>query len=270
MAIGHPRETVMRAIAQRIWQPTLIVAIGLALLFIRPGVPWLEALSSSDGSTGDPSNGVGVATHGLKLLAAALIGVSITLVQRRSRVNHVAPASIEAMEQAQVLLAMAGALMMMLVGNSLAHAFGIAGAASIVRFRTPVDDPRDVTVLFMLMGLGMAAGMGAFEMAGVGALFLAIVLLSLHRLEVKDGRAVKVRLVASGAAFPLAHVHEVFTHHHIPIEPLEVTAGTETAMRFRGRFATDEGLDSQLETISHQLLADGGLKEVSWEPAKVH
>jgi uncharacterized membrane protein YhiD involved in acid resistance len=174
------------------------------------------------------------------------------------------------MEQAQVLLAMAGALMMMLVGNSLAHAFGIAGAASIVRFRTPVDDPRDVTVLFLLMGLGMAAGMGAFEMAGIGALFLALVLLSLHKLEVKEGRAVKVKLVAHGAAFPLAHVHAVFTSHNIPLEPLEVTAGKETAMRFRGRFASDEELDHQLEAISEQLLADGGLKEVSWEPAKVH
>jgi hypothetical protein len=260
----------MRPLAQRIWQPGLIVAIVcLALLFTQPRAKWLEALSTSDG-TGAGPNGVGPAIHGLKLLVAALIGASITLVQRRSRVNHVAPASIEAMEQAQVLLAMAGALMMMLVGNSLAHAFGIAGAASIVRFRTPVDDPRDVTVLFLLMGLGMAAGMGAFGMAGVGALFLAIVLLTLHRLEAKDGRAVKVKLVASGAAFPLAHVHEVFTRHHIPLEPLEVTAGKETAMRFRGRFESDDGLDEQLEAISQQLLADGGLKEVLWEPAKVH
>ena len=59
-------------------------------------------------------------------------------------------------------------MMMIIIGNSLARAFGIAGAAGIVRFRTPVDDPKDVTILFLLMGLGMATGLGAFAVAGLG------------------------------------------------------------------------------------------------------
>ena len=62
------------------------------------------------------------------------------------------------MEQAQTLLCVSGAMMMIIIGNSLARAFGIAGAASIIRFRTPVDDPKDVTILFLLMGLGMSVG----------------------------------------------------------------------------------------------------------------
>ena len=64
------------------------------------------------------------------------------------------------MEQAQTLLCVSGAMMMIIIGNSLARAFGIAGAASIIRFRTPVDDPKDVTILFLLMGLGMSSGLG--------------------------------------------------------------------------------------------------------------
>ena len=71
-----------------------------------------------------------------------------------------------------MLLCMSGALMMIIIGNSLARAFGIAGAASIIRFRTPVDDPKDVTILFLLMGLGMSAGLGAFAVAGLGTAFL--------------------------------------------------------------------------------------------------
>ena len=47
-----------------------------------------------------------------------------------------------AMQHAQILLCVAGAMMMIIIGNSLARAFGIAGAASIVRFRTPVEGPQ--------------------------------------------------------------------------------------------------------------------------------
>ena len=70
------------------------------------------------------------------------------------------------MEQAQTLLCVSGAMMMIIIGNSLARAFGIAGAASIIRFRTPVDDPKDVTILFLLMGLGMSSGLGAVRGRG--------------------------------------------------------------------------------------------------------
>ena len=86
------------------------------------------------------------------------------------------------MEQAQTLLCVSGAMMMIIIGNSLARAFGIAGAASIIRFRTPVDDPKDVTILFLLMGLGMSTGLGALAVAGLGTAFLCITLLVLGGL----------------------------------------------------------------------------------------
>src|ERR1700704_1158586 len=90
--------------------------------------------------------------EGVSLLAAACIGILIVAVQRWTRREHPLTRS---MEQAHVLLCLAGALMMLIVGDSLPRAFGIAGAAAVVRFRTPVDDPRDITVLFLLMGLSM-------------------------------------------------------------------------------------------------------------------
>jgi anti-anti-sigma factor len=95
-----------------------------------------------------------------KLVAAALIGMLVSSVHEP--VSRDRPRSLE---QAQTLLCVSGAMMMIIIGNSLARAFGIAGAAGIVRFRTPVDDPKDVTILFLLMGLGMAAGLGAFAVA---------------------------------------------------------------------------------------------------------
>jgi hypothetical protein len=103
-----------------------------------------------------------------KMIAAALIGALVTAIHHP--VGRDRPKSLE---QAQTLLCVSGAVMMIIIGNSLARAFGIAGAAGIVRFRTPVDDPKDVTILFLLMGLGMATGLGAFAVAGSAPRFSA-------------------------------------------------------------------------------------------------
>src|SRR6266542_1505015 len=78
-----------------------------------------------------------------KFVAAGLIGLLVTAVQRRFQDKPMT----QAMEHAEVLLCVSGALVMMIIGESLARAFGIAGAASIIRFRTPVEDPKDITVL---------------------------------------------------------------------------------------------------------------------------
>ena len=106
----------------------------------------------------------------VELLSAGVIALFVTFVQKLQRDQPLT----RSMEQAQVLLCVSGALMMIsIIGNSLARAFGIAGAAGIIRFRTPVDDPKDVTVLFLLMGLGMACGVGLLPVAALGGLFLA-------------------------------------------------------------------------------------------------
>ena len=102
----------------------------------------------------------------MRLGVAALIGIGVTAVQRRGRARR---RQAQAMHHAQILLCVSGAMMMVLINDSLARAFGIAGAASLVRFRTPVDDPRDAAVMFLLIGLGMASGVGAFALAAGGA-----------------------------------------------------------------------------------------------------
>ncbi len=102
-------------------------------------------------------------------MVAAIVGMLVTAVHRGYRSEREANPTLD---QAQVLLCVAGALMMIIIGSDLARAFGIAGAASIIRFRTPIEDARDITVLFILMGLGMAAGLGGFALAGLGTLFL--------------------------------------------------------------------------------------------------
>ena len=136
-----------------------------------------------------------------KLVAAALIGILVTAVHQARR-RAIAQGS-RSMEQAQMLLCVSGALMMIIIGNSLARAFGIAGAASIIRFRTPVDDPKDVTILFLLMGLGMSAGLGAFAVAGLGTAFLCLTLVGLDLMVKQQTRLMSVEIVAERPHVPV-------------------------------------------------------------------
>ncbi len=200
-----------------------------------------------------------------KLIAAAVIGMLVTIVHRQYR----APAERQAnpaMDQAQVLLCISGAMMMIIIGNNLARAFGIAGAASIIRFRTPVEDARDITILFLLMGLGMAAGLGALAVAGLGTLFLCAMIPLLNMFSSERPRTMMVEIVAHERHFPMAHVHHVFAVNGILFEPREVSQGDEATAKY---LTTLKPTDS-LEDLSAQLMGDGkkGIKNVSWSPPK--
>jgi len=78
--------------------------------------------------------------------------------------------------QTQILLAMVAAALMMIVGDSAARAFGIFAAASLVRFRTNIRDPKEITVLLISLAIGLASGVGRWEL-GVSLCLFSLVLL---------------------------------------------------------------------------------------------
>src|SRR5687767_7695229 len=78
--------------------------------------------------------------------------------------------------QTQILLAVVAAALMMVVGDSAARAFAIFAAVSLVRFRTNIRDPKEITVLLISLALGLAAGVGRWEL-GIGLCLFALALL---------------------------------------------------------------------------------------------
>jgi uncharacterized membrane protein YhiD involved in acid resistance len=78
--------------------------------------------------------------------------------------------------QTQILLAVVAASLMMIVGDNAARAFAIFAAVSLVRFRTNIRDPKEVTVLLISLALGLAAGVGRWEL-GLALCLFAVVLL---------------------------------------------------------------------------------------------
>ncbi|HEY7448673.1 MAG TPA: DUF4956 domain-containing protein [Vicinamibacterales bacterium] len=242
----------------------LTTLLVLGSFWYSPAIHASQSFNSL-GSTVSDTNAVAVhpLADGAKLLAAAFIGIVITLVQRQTRRDQ--PLTVS-MEQAHILLCVAGALTMIVIGSSVARAFGIAGAASIIRFRTPIEDPRDVTVLFLLMALGMAAGLGFVSVAGIGTLFLAACLLLMHHTSREVSRSMKVALVMDGRSFPEDCVLKLFAAHHVRVSPLEISHGDQTTVRYRAVLDPE----ASLEDVSTHLLNDSeaGIKSVSWESPK--
>jgi len=118
----------------------------------------------------------------LRLCLAALLGGALAFRIRRQvstlkRNPYVA--------ETQILLAVVAAALMMIVGDSAARAFGIFAAVSLVRFRTNIRDPKEVTVLLLSLALGLAAGVGRMDLAIVLTITSLILLWILEYREPK-------------------------------------------------------------------------------------
>ncbi|HOP05766.1 MAG TPA: DUF4956 domain-containing protein [candidate division Zixibacteria bacterium] len=83
-----------------------------------------------------------------------------------------------------VLLSMITALVIMVIGNNLARAFGLVGAMSIIRFRTAVKETRDIIFIFFGLAVGMAAGVGYHRLAILGALVIGLIVYLLSKAAV--------------------------------------------------------------------------------------
>ncbi len=79
-----------------------------------------------------------------------------------------------------VLGAMITSMLIMAIGNNLARGLGILGTLAIVRFRTPIRDPRDMMFLFASLGVGIACGANTLGVAIVGTFVISGAALLLH------------------------------------------------------------------------------------------
>jgi len=122
--------------------------------------------------------------HALVILpTAALLGTLLGVIRpiRKSlvpRSSHVV--------QTQVLLAIVGAVIMLVVAESLARAFAIVGAAGLVRYRAKIEDPKDAGVLLVALAAGLAVGSGLILLAVLSCAFVVGVLWILESVEPPD------------------------------------------------------------------------------------
>lgn len=80
---------------------------------------------------------------------------------------------------ALVMLVIITSIVIAVIGNNLARAFGLVGAMSIIRFRTAVRDTQDIVFIFYSLAIGMAAGVGLRYVAIIGTVVSGLVILLL-------------------------------------------------------------------------------------------
>jgi hypothetical protein len=116
-----------------------------------------------------------------RLIAAAVTGLLIAGVYSLSQRRKLAVAG--PLPTTLVLLTMLVAMTTIVIGSSVARAFGLVGALSIVRFRTVVDDTRDTAFVIFAVVVGMAIGSGFFIVCLVGIPIVSLIALGLARLS---------------------------------------------------------------------------------------
>jgi len=120
--------------------------------------------------------------------------------------------------QTQIVLALVGAMVMLVVGASLARAFGIVGAAGLIRYRAKIEDPKDAGVMLSTLAIGLASGVGLYLFATFATVFVLGVLLVIESIDPEPYVLFELAVTANDPASLRESVEGVLRRRHIPFE----------------------------------------------------
>ena len=200
-----------------------------------------------------------VAVAVLAMPLAAILGAMLAFRPRR---RGTPPRSAPVI-QTQIILAIVGAVVMLIVGASLARAFGIVGVASLIRYRTKVDDPKDAVVMLGCLTVGLASGVELYGLAVFATLFILGVLWIIESLEPERMKTFELKVTAADPAVIRADVEALLRRNGITYELR--TAGPKELC-----YETKLPLAVPTDRISNAilLLQPGGETEVEWDEKK--
>lgn len=141
---------------------------------------WLLSSETPAESSGSAAS-LGPAELTVRLLAALLLGLAVACIYRGSHGRRKEDARV--LFATLVLLSLLIAMVALVIGNSVARAFSLVGALSIVRFRTVVDDTRDTAFVIFSVVVGMAAGAGLLFVPLLGLPLVAMTAIALDRWQ---------------------------------------------------------------------------------------
>src|SRR3954467_11620125 len=172
---------------KRFMVPAALAGIFAILVLSASHAMGMQAQPSGNPFTQAAENGVAgpllstIQIIGRLLLAVALSGV----LAFRPRKNVPLFRRSLYVSQTQILLSVVAAALMLIVGDNTSRAFAIFAAVSLVRFRTNIRDPKEITVLLISLALGLAAGVGRWEL-GLALCLFSLALLWLLEFNEPD------------------------------------------------------------------------------------
>ncbi len=251
---------------------TLVVAVWFCLIFSSPAfaqapddrAPGLPAAQSAPfaGMSSETLQGTlqQVKLALTRLPLAAALGAALALRPRRRGTPVRTPAVVET----QIVLAGVGALIMLVVGASLARAFGIVGAANLIRYRSKVDDPKDAVVMLATLALGLASGVGLYLLAVLATGFLLGLLWTIESFEPRVYKHFELKISSDGQAEALGQrIEELLKRHRLRFE-VRSLSGDQLS------YDVQLPLEKPTDPISREVVALASKKSIAveWDEKK--
>jgi uncharacterized membrane protein YhiD involved in acid resistance len=206
----------------------------------------------------------------LRLALAALLGAALAF---RPRKRILALKRNPYVSQTQILLAVVAAALMIIVGDNAARAFGIFAAVSLVRFRTNIRDPKEITVLLISLALGLASGFGRWDLALVLAIFSLIVLWLLEWREPQlVFRSMELKVITTNVVSTQRALRDVLKTHGFDKELRAVDREVTEESPGSIVYSVDVSPTVSTDEISADILAIDGqnVQGIAWDQKKSH
>jgi uncharacterized membrane protein YhiD involved in acid resistance len=173
--------------------------------------------------------------------------------------------------QTQILLAVVAAALMMVVADNAARAFGIFAAASLVRFRTNIRDPKEITVLLVSLAIGLASGVGRVEVAIILSVFVLIMLWVLEYYEpAQVFRAMELTVVTRRVDETDEVLREIFEKRSITSEIRKVDREDEEDPVGKIVYYVNVGQSTSTDQLSEEIFAadPDNIDSIQWDQKK--
>ncbi|MCC7009984.1 MAG: MgtC/SapB family protein [Acidobacteria bacterium] len=188
-------------------------------------------------------------------LAAALGAVLALRPRHRARTRRNA-----LVIQTQIMLAVVGAVIMLVVGQSLARAFGIVGAANLIRYRSTIDDPKDAVVMLCALAAGLAAGVGLYRLAPFATIFMAATLWLVEYFEPAARRRYELKVAVKDAGAFRPRLEGALTGFALPFE---LVGQSDEELTYVVHLPPDVRTFDVADTI--RVLAAGAEMSLEWD-----
>jgi hypothetical protein len=251
------------------WLPAVAILVMLASpVFAQPLPEELTPPPQNRGgraTTGDETPDIHSQIDYLRRAAARLpiaAGLACVLALRPRRKGT--PQRQAPVIQTQIILAVVGAVVMLVVGSSLARAFGIVGAAGLVRYRAKINDPKDAGVMLSTLAVGLAAGVGLWLLASFGTLFILSMLWIVESFEPKAHETFLLKVKGSDPSALKPRLEKLLARHRIGFE-------LRTASKEELSYEVEMPLNRKTDRLSNVILAldPENATAVEWEEKKV-
>ena len=121
------------------------------------------------------------------LMAILLSFVLALIITKVYQITYRGPRYSQSFVHTVIIMSVVASIVMIVIGNSIAVAFGLVGAFFIIRFRTAMGDPKDIAFIFFGMVTGITCGLGFYLLAILFALTLSLIIYLLAVVDYGQG-----------------------------------------------------------------------------------